>query len=134
MLAKRFGDELTYEQMLRGLLLPRVSEAILKVMGAKPEDPCGGDDLEALASYLTRFPLEIAGIGDVDLCQVRRGGVPVEAVSPQTMQALEIPGLFVTGEALDVDGPCGGYNLHWAWSSGHLAGKSAAETLLGDIG
>ena len=40
-----------------------------------------------------------------------------------------MPGLYVVGEALDVDAPCGGYNLHWAWASGLLAGKSATARL-----
>ena len=48
------------------------------------------------------------------------------------MEALEVPGLYVVGEALDVDAPCGGYNLHWAWASGLLAGRSAAQKLIGD--
>ena len=43
------------------------------------------------------------------------------------MQARSVPGLYAVGEALDVDGPCGGYNLHWAWSSGLIAGRSAVE-------
>ena len=72
----------------------------------------------------------MAGIGDADLCQVRRGGFAVEAVSPETMQVHDRPGLFIVGEALDVDGPCGGYNLHWAWTSGCLSGKSAVNNLL----
>ena len=84
-----------------------------------------------LAKRLTAFSLDVAGIGDADLCQVRRGGFAVEAVSPETMQVHDRPGLFIVGEALDVDGPCGGYNLHWAWTSGCLSGRSAVNNLLG---
>ena len=130
-LGERFGEGLTYGQVLRGMLLPRVSEALLKSVGLKLEDSCTKRDLDDLASLLTSFSLEVAGIGDADLCQVRRGGFAVEAVSSETMQVHDRPGLFIVGEALDVDGPCGGYNLHWAWTSGCLSGRSAVNNLLG---
>ena len=129
-LGKRFGESLTYEQVLRGMLLPRVSETLLKSVGLKLEDTCAKRDLDDLASLLTSFSLEVAGIGDADLCQVRRGGFAVEAVSSDIMQVHDRPGLFIVGEALDVDGPCGGYNLHWAWTSGCLSGRSAVNSLL----
>ena len=129
-LGKRFGESLTYGQVLRGMLLPRVSETLLKSVGLKLEDSCTKRDLDDLASLLTSFSLEVAGIGDADLCQVRRGGFAVEAVSPETMQVRDRPGLFIVGEALDVDGPCGGYNLHWAWTSGCLSGRCAVSSLL----
>ena len=126
-LAERYGETVTYEQMLRGFLLPRVYEVMLKREGIKPSDPCGPADIETLADLLAFFTLEIAGIGDEGICQVRRGGFPVESVAPENMEAHACPGLYLVGEALDVDGPCGGYNLHWAWTSGILAGKSAVE-------
>lgn len=126
-LVERYGEAVTYEQMLRGFLLPRVYEAILKREGKKPSDLCGPKDIEELVGILAFFSLDIAGIGDEGLCQVRRGGFPVDAVAPESMEALGCPGLYLVGEVLDVDGPCGGYNLHWAWTSGILAGKSAVE-------
>jgi predicted flavoprotein YhiN len=45
---------------------------------------------------------------------------------PETMESRLCPGLYAAGEVLDIDGACGGYNLQWAWSSGALAGRSAA--------
>ena len=65
------------------------------------------------------------------MCQVRRGGLAVEGFDAHTMEASAVPGLYAVGEALDVDGPCGGYNLHWAWSTGLLAGECATRALLG---
>ena len=55
--------------------------------------------------------------------QVTAGGINVSEFNSRTMQSKICPGLFVTGELLDVDGDCGGYNLQWAWSSGRLAGR-----------
>ena len=84
------------------------------------------DDVALLARTLKAFPLVVKGLGDERLCQVHRGGVAVEAVRPETMEVAGQPGLYVCGEALDVDAPCGGYNLHWAWVSGIVAGEAAS--------
>jgi hypothetical protein len=56
---------------------------------------------------------------------VTRGGVSLDEVDPRTLQSRLVTGLFFAGELLDVDGPCGGFNLQWAFSSGRLAGASA---------
>ena len=88
-------------------------------------------DVAVLARALKAFPLEVRGIGDERQCQVRRGGADVAAFDPRTLEARAVPGLHVVGEALDVDAPCGGYNLHWAWASGMLAGRGAVARLTG---
>ena len=129
-LAERYGDSLTYEMMLRGLLLPRVSEAVLKRAEIDPQAMFYPFDAAHLARLLTAFPLEVANVVDKDIAQVRRGGFMVEDFDPTTMQARRLPGFHAAGEALDVDGPCGGYNLHWAWASGLIAGYAAATRLV----
>jgi len=55
---------------------------------------------------------------------VTSGGVPTSEVAPQTMRSLKVPGLSLAGETLDVIGPCGGYNLQFAFSSGAIAGMN----------
>ena len=60
---------------------------------------------------------------------VTRGGVALARVNPQTLESRLMPGLFFAGEVLDLDGPCGGYNLQWAFSSGMLAGTHAAPAM-----
>ena len=79
--------------------------------------------LDACISYA----LAVDGTKSFDVCQVCAGGVDATQISPKTMECNCIPGLYVTGELLDVDGPCGGYNLQWAWASGYVAGRSAAS-------
>lgn len=128
-LLQRFGS-LTYGDLLRGLLLPRVAEAVVKSRFINPYNHVEPGDLPALAELLTGFGLEVEGIADPGLCQVRRGGLAPAALDPSTMQVRDAAGLFAAGEALDVDGPCGGYNLHWAWASGLLAGACAAAGLI----
>ena len=129
-LTATFGA-ITFGDFLRGLLLPRVAEALLKRVGLRPGDACSREDAVSLASLLTMFGLAVEGIADADQCQVRRGGFDVAGFDPHTMAAHALPGLYAVGESLDVDGPCGGYNLHWAWASGLIAGHAAADLLLG---
>jgi len=58
---------------------------------------------------------------------VTRGGVKLAGVDPQTLASRLLAGLYLAGEMLDLDGPCGGFNLQWAFAGGWLAGKSAAQ-------
>ena len=58
---------------------------------------------------------------------VTAGGIQVKEVSPQTMESKLVPGLYFTGEILDIDGITGGFNLQAAFSTGYLAGQSSAE-------
>ena len=128
----RFGERLDVACMLRGLVLPRVAEALCKRQGVDLHGVCGKDDLGQLVDMLCRCTLDVDGIADAAQCQVQRGGYRVDEVSAHTLEAHQVPGLHLVGEALDVDGPCGGYNLHWAWGSGLLAGGAAARALLAE--
>lgn len=123
------GLTLTCEDFLRGLLLPPVARAVIEQAGLCPSSPFDEADVASLARALKAFPLTVAGIGDPRQCQVTRGGYDVSLFDSSTMESRCDPGLYAVGEALDVDAPCGGYNLHWAWTSGILAGRSAAERL-----
>ena len=58
--------------------------------------------------------------------QVSTGGVALSDVNLKTMESSFQKNIYFAGEVLDVDGICGGYNLHWAWASGYLAAKSIA--------
>ena len=121
------GGQLTFADMLRGLVLPRVGDALLKREGIAENARFGKPEVPRLAEMLCNLRLTAAGIGDESICQVRRGGLPVAEIDPRTMAVRRVPGLYAAGEALDVDGPCGGYNLHWAWASGILAGHVTAD-------
>ena len=61
--------------------------------------------------------------------QVTAGGLEGAQFDPDTLEARRVPGLYAAGEMLDVDGPCGGYNLQWAWASALLAARSMDERL-----
>ena len=79
-------------------------------------------DLERIARQVKRFALPITGTCGFDQAQVTAGGLRTEEFHPETLESRVVPGLYACGEVLDVDGDCGGFNLQWAWSSGHLAG------------
>lgn len=109
-----------------GMLQRPLALAVLRAAGIKAEEEMRETSISALAHAIKEFSLEVNGIEDYRQCQVRRGGFDVESFNPSTLESLTDPGLFLVGEALDIDGPCGGYNLHWAWTSGILAGRNAA--------
>ncbi len=83
---------------------------------------------QQLWSTLRDTRLPITGTKGFDQSQVTAGGVPVGEVDPLTCQSRRIPGLYLVGETLDVVGPCGGYNLHFAFGSGYLAGRDLAKS------
>jgi len=85
--------------------------------------------IQQLLDGLQHLRLSIKGTKGFKDCQASIGGVAVEEVDAGSMQSKKIPGLFLAGEVLDVSGPCGGYNLQWAFTSGHIAGRSASHGL-----
>jgi predicted Rossmann fold flavoprotein len=82
-----------------------------------------------LVQKLKNFPLSIVSTEPIEKATVTRGGIDTADIDPKTMQSRQCSGLFFAGEVINVDGPCGGYNLQFAFSSGFLAGKSAVESL-----
>jgi predicted Rossmann fold flavoprotein len=78
----------------------------------------------ALADLLTALPLTVTATEGWDRAMVTRGGVALKEVDPQTLASRRLPGLAFAGEILDLDGPSGGFNLQWAFSSGRLAGSA----------
>ena len=129
-LSARLGEngQIAAEDVLRGAMLPQVAHVLCKCVGIDPARPLSKKDVLALSRVIGGLRLTVRGIGDAKQCQVSRGGLSIAAFDPETMEAVCASGLFAAGEALDVDAPCGGYNLHWAWSSGLLAGVSAARS------
>jgi predicted flavoprotein YhiN len=80
-----------------------------------------------LVRELLETPLPVRGSRGYAYAEVTAGGVPLEEVNPATMQSRLCPGLFLTGEILDVDGRLGGFNFQWAWSSAYVAAQAVAR-------
>jgi predicted Rossmann fold flavoprotein len=110
-------------QLLAGLLPKRVGEAVLAA--------CGGASMERIMERIVetckRFAFPVTGTRGFAHAQVTAGGADVREFDPLTLESRLAPGLYACGEALDVDGGCGGFNLHWAWASGVLAGHMCSN-------
>jgi len=73
---------------------------------------------------LKKLPLSITAARPIDEATITRGGISTAEIDSKTMQSKICPGLYFAGEVLDIDGPCGGYNLQICWSTAALAGCS----------
>ena len=129
LLAQKRASAMPLRVFLGAFFPPKVALSYLK-FARLPEEALLGqvDDaaLERLVDKLKNTTLAVKGVRDFDTCQVSAGGVPVAEVDPTTLESRRVAGQFLTGETLDVVGPCGGYNLHYAFGSGALAGRAAA--------
>lgn len=109
------------------LLLPNsvVKELCLMVDASleKKFKDLDGSIREKLVKILVNTPLTIIDHVGFEKAMITRGGVTLKEINPKTMQSKIIEGLYFCGEVMDLDGPCGGYNLQWSFASGNLAGK-----------
>ena len=80
-------------------------------------------ELQEAGQKLRSWRMRPSGTEGYAIAEVTVGGIDTHELSSRTMEAKKVPGLFFTGEVLDVTGHLGGYNLHWAWASGHAAGQ-----------
>lgn len=114
-------------------VFPRlIVQAILKEAGIPADVPAGrlnAKALDALCAAISAFPLPVTGTQGFKNAQVTRGGVCLDEVDPLTMASRIFDGLYLCGEVLDVDGPCGGYNLHFAFAGGLTASKDIRKRL-----
>ena len=78
--------------------------------------------LTQLVNQLKEWKVPITDTHSFEHAQVMAGGIDTKEINPVSMESKLIKGLYFAGEIVDVDGTCGGYNLQWAWSSGHAAG------------
>lgn len=107
-----------------------LSEALLARCCLAPEVPLSQLSAAArreLAACLKRCPLTVEGALPIEQATITLGGVCCQEVDPRTMASQRVAGLFLAGEVLDVSGDSGGYNLQMAFSTGYLAGESAAR-------
>ena len=119
----------TLEEFLLGTVNKKLNQAMMKAAGLKPSDKISELGFTKVLKFLMSYSeinIHIAAVNDMQNAQVCAGGVDFAQISTE-LESLKCPGLYFAGEVIDVDGKCGGYNLQWAWTSGYLAGKNAAE-------
>jgi len=110
----------------------RLSAVLCRQAGCGDELAAGQlkkDMRRKLVRNLKALPISVVSTRPIDEATVTHGGVSVNEIEPKTMESKVCPGLFFAGEVIDVDGPCGGYNLQMCWSTGALAGLCAAKCL-----
>ncbi len=118
------------EDYLTGLLNKKLGAVVLKLAGIPAELPVSqikGAQLERLAHLLKEFEVPVTATNAFEQAQICCGGVDTREIHAETLESKLVPGLYLVGELLDVDGICGGYNLQWAWSTGAIAGRCAAQ-------
>ena len=116
---------LTLENLLTGMLHNRLGRTVIRYGGRKLGDAVMDltrKNLTAIAKNIKDFRLPVTGDQGLEHAQVTAGGLDTSQFDSETLESRRCPGLYAAGEVLDVDGDCGGFNLQWAWSSGHLAG------------
>lgn len=116
--------------LLLGMFPEKLSAALLAragISGKKKGKDWTDEDYKRLSGQIKELWFTVTKCRGYEQAQVCTGGVPLTELKGISMESALEPGLYFSGELLDVDGACGGYNLQWAWSSGYLAGTYAAK-------
>lgn len=132
---RRSKDTGLCESMLGGIINKQLCISLMKecqiaVNGRVNE--LTDNEIQKLASILKSWVIKIKNSRSFDFAQVTAGGANCAEFDENTMESKIMSGVYCCGEALDVDGDCGGYNLQWAWASGRAAGKAIAERINND--
>ena len=117
----------TISELLEGILHYKLVDIILKKTHLKRDlllNTLTDNELNNLIKTLTDFQIKILDTHTLDHAQVCSGGIPLTEINSKTLESLKVKNLYFTGEIIDIDGDCGGYNLGWAWMSGIIAGKN----------
>ena len=129
---KHFKKELqnnpsqTILELVSTLLPKPLSQELCNLAKIKSDDKykkIDGAKRAKLISLLAWTPLTVIGHDGFKMAMITRGGISLKEIDPKTMQSRLIKGLYFCGEVMNLDGPCGGYNLQWSFASGYLAGK-----------
>ena len=119
-----FCSNLTLENLLTPIFIKRIGQVIVKYAGFKLNtavSEISSNDIKKIAGAIKSFTLEVTGVNGYNVAQVTAGGIDTKDFDDKSMQSKLQKNLYATGEVLDVDGDCGGYNLHFAFASANTA-------------
>lgn len=119
-----------FKNALGHLFPARLVPVMIRLSGIPPEKPVNEitkEERRVFTDLIKALPLTVTGVQGYEEAIVTKGGVSVRDINPSTMESKKVKGLYFAGELLDLDALTGGYNLQIAWSTGHLAGISAAS-------
>lgn len=114
---------------LEGMVNKKIAQVLMKEAGIKNTEKVAfpmSKEFWKMMCLMRNFGVSVKATNPAANSQVCMGGVLLTEVDDK-LQTYAISNMFITGELLDVDGRCGGYNLQWAWTSGWIAGKAAAQ-------
>jgi predicted flavoprotein YhiN len=122
LLLKRSKLNLPIELWLNGI----VHKKLINLLDIKGKE-INRKTIHKLSYDIKNLIVKIDSTKGTKSCEVMAGGVSTENLNPKTMESKLVKNLYFCGEVLDIDGDCGGFNLHFAFSSGYLAGKSLSS-------
>ena len=125
----KLNSKKTLKNILRSLLpvsLIEVALGIVDIPADKKVSQIGKEERFRLVSLLKGLRLDIISSEALEFAMVTRGGVSLKDINPRTMESRIVKGLYFAGEMIDIDADTGGFNLQAAFSTGYLAGESAA--------
>ena len=123
----REGGELFSGMVNKKIAIPMLKYADIEKASVKAKD-FTDENIRKCGEYLKNLKLTVLGDNGFNNAQVSAGGIELDGFNPNTMESKLVQNLYAAGEILNVDAICGGYNLHWAWATGTLAGKSACRS------
>ncbi len=118
------------EEMMIGLYNHKLSYIMIKEAGlevTKSAPKVTDEEIRRLVYQMKEFLLPVCATNTFENAQVTAGGAATGELNEKTLESKLHRRLYLTGELVDVDGTCGGYNLQWAWSTGYLAGTAAGR-------
>lgn len=112
---------------LDGFINSKLALFLSRDLKVKNADDLNTKDIVNLVYKLKNFKVTVIGSRGFKSAEVTAGGVMTDEINPKTFESKLQKGLYFSGEVIDIDADCGGYNLHWAWASGYNAGLSMAH-------
>ena len=126
LIQKQIQSNIPFFILLESFLPSKVANFILEqcqISKEKTVNQINESEIARVLQALHNQNIIIKGVKGFKECQLSTGGIPLSEIDPDSMQSQKLKGLFFAGEILDVRGPCGGYNLQWAFTSGFVAGN-----------
>ena len=117
---------------LNGLVNQKLSDMLLEKANIDRNlfvSSLSDKQINSIAELLQKTTVTITKYRDYEFAQICTGGIPVSDINWETLESKHAPNVHFTGEIIDVDGICGGYNLHFAWATGYLAAKSICKSM-----
>jgi hypothetical protein len=123
-----------FRTLVKGLVPAKMVDVLVELSGVPPDKPANqvsARERAALFALLRDLRMTVTRQRPLSEAIITAGGVALDEVDPRTLQSRRVPGLYLCGEVLDLDADTGGYNLQMAFSTGWVAGESAARSATG---